>query len=159
MDSLLSLNRCAWAGNDPLMVAYHDLEWGVPEHNDQRLFEFLILEGAQAGLSWATILNKRAAYRVAFGDFDPQVVARFDEVDRARLLADTGIVRNRLKISSAIANARAFLEAQPPVVLFGESVPAGSPKPAASADDRRLFEMLDVTEDDVRRYAGAKEGN
>lgn len=104
--------RCDWAGNDPLYVAYHDEEWGVPVHDDQRLFEFLVLEGAQAGLSWLTILRKRPAYRNAFARFDPGKVARFDKRKISRLLENTGIVRNRLKIESAIKNARAFLKVQ-----------------------------------------------
>ncbi|HKS24491.1 MAG TPA: DNA-3-methyladenine glycosylase I [Thermoanaerobaculia bacterium] len=104
--------RCAWAGTDPLMVAYHDNEWGVPAHDDRLLFEFLVLEGAQAGLSWRTILRKRDAYRRAFGGFDPQKVARYDKRNIAALLADEGIVRNRAKIESAIKNAKAFLQVQ-----------------------------------------------
>jgi DNA-3-methyladenine glycosylase I len=104
--------RCAWAGTDPLYVAYHDEEWGVPVHNDRRLFEFLVLEGAQAGLSWSTILRKRDAYRRAFDRFDPRKVARYDERKIATLLADAGIVRNRAKTTSAIKNARAFLDVQ-----------------------------------------------
>jgi DNA-3-methyladenine glycosylase I len=102
--------RCAWAGDDPLYVAYHDLEWGVPVHDDRLLFEFLVLEGAQAGLSWITILRKRENYRRAFEGFDPRRVARYGPAEVATLLADAGIVRNRLKIESAIANARAVLE-------------------------------------------------
>jgi DNA-3-methyladenine glycosylase I len=101
--------RCEWAGEDPLMVAYHDLEWGVPVHDDRTLFEFLTLEGAQAGLSWMTILRKREGYRRAFAGFDPEAVARFTDADVARLLADASIVRNRAKVASAIANARALL--------------------------------------------------
>ena len=104
--------RCEWAGTDPLYVAYHDEEWGVPVHDDRTLFEFLILEGAQAGLSWSTILNKRENYRKAFDNFYPAKVARYDARKVARLLADPGIVRNRLKIHAAIQNARAFLEIQ-----------------------------------------------
>jgi DNA-3-methyladenine glycosylase I len=104
--------RCAWAGTDPLMVAYHDGEWGVPVHDDRLLFEFLMLEGAQAGLSWSTILRKRDAYRRAFDRFDPQKVARYDKRKISALLADAGIVRNRLKIESAIKNAKAFLQVQ-----------------------------------------------
>jgi DNA-3-methyladenine glycosylase I len=104
--------RCAWAGTDPLYVAYHDEEWGVPVHDDRLLFEFLVLEGAQAGLSWITILRKRDAYRRAFGGFDPRKVARYDKRKVAALLADAGIVRNRAKIESAIKNAKAFLEVQ-----------------------------------------------
>jgi DNA-3-methyladenine glycosylase I len=103
--------RCGWARND-LAIRYHDEEWGVPIHDDQRWFEFLLLEGAQAGLSWDTILRKRENYRKAFAEFDPARVARFDRAKIARLLANDGIVRNRLKIDSAISNAKAFLEVQ-----------------------------------------------
>jgi DNA-3-methyladenine glycosylase I len=103
--------RCAWA-RTPQSVAYHDLEWGVPVHDDRVLFEFLILEGAQAGLSWETILRKRDAYRQAFARFDPAAVARFGAARVERLLADPGIVRNRLKVQSAVTNAKAFLAVQ-----------------------------------------------
>ena len=106
------LPRCAWCGTDPLYVAYHDLEWGVPLHDDRRLFELLILEGAQAGLSWITVLRKREAYRRAFAGFDPQVVAGYDPARQAELLLDPGIVRNRLKVAAAVGNARAFLAVQ-----------------------------------------------
>ena len=103
--------RCAWAADgDPLYQKYHDEEWGVPVHNDRRLFEFLILEGAQAGLSWSTILRKRANYRKAYDNFDAHRIARYDAVRVRRLLHDPGIVRNRLKIRASIVNARAFLE-------------------------------------------------
>ena len=108
----MTKKRCAWSGTDPLYVAYHDEEWGVPVHEDRVLFEFLILEGAQAGLSWLTILRKRDAYRRAFDEFDPRKVARYDARKAAALLADAGIVRNRAKIASAIENAKAFLEVQ-----------------------------------------------
>lgn len=101
--------RCAWCGTEPLYRAYHDTEWGVPLHDERALFEFLILEGAQAGLSWLTILKKREGYRRAFADFDADRVARYGEADVARLLADPGIVRNRLKVAAAIGNARATL--------------------------------------------------
>jgi DNA-3-methyladenine glycosylase I len=104
--------RCDWCGSDPLYRAYHDQEWGVPLHDERRLFEMLTLEGAQAGLSWLTILRKREGYRRAFAGFDPQTVAGFGDVDFARLLADPGIVRNRLKIASTISNARAVLDVQ-----------------------------------------------
>lgn len=104
--------RCVWAGTDPMFVGYHDEEWGVPVHDDRVLFEFLVLEGAQAGLSWRTILHKRDAYRRAFDRFDPRKVARYDKRKVGALLADAGIVRNRAKIESAIKNARAFLEVQ-----------------------------------------------
>jgi DNA-3-methyladenine glycosylase I len=112
MENAASCTRCAWAGSDPLYQAYHDLEWGVPVHDDRLLFEFLILEGAQAGLSWITILRKRQGYRTAFAGFDPELVARFDEAKVAELLANPAIVRNRLKVASAISNARAFLKVQ-----------------------------------------------
>ena len=104
--------RCEWAGNDPQYVAYHDTEWGVPVHDDRVLFEFLILEGAQAGLSWQTILRKRENYRRAFANFDPAIVAVFDDEKVAELLADPGLVRNRLKLNSAVRNARGFLGIQ-----------------------------------------------
>ncbi len=104
--------RCGWAGTEPLYVAYHDDEWGVPVHDDRTLFEFLILEGAQAGLSWSTILNKRENYRQAFDKFDPRRVARYDAKKVAELLANPGIVRNRLKVAAAIQNAQAFLAVQ-----------------------------------------------
>ncbi len=106
-----AITRCAWATTEP-MIAYHDHEWGVAQHDDRVLFEFLILEGAQAGLSWSTILAKREAYRDAFAGFDPEAIARFSAPDVTRLLRNDGIVRNRLKIQSAIANARAFLRVQ-----------------------------------------------
>ena len=112
MDNITPNTRCVWTGNDPLYQAYHDYEWGVPVHDDRLLFEFLILEGAQAGLSWITILRKRDAYRTAFSGFDPEVVARFDEGRVAELLTNVGIVRNRLKVASAVTNARAFLKVQ-----------------------------------------------
>jgi len=108
----VSVSRCAWAGGDALYVEYHDREWGVPVHDDRRLFEFIVLEGAQAGLSWITILRKRENYRRAFSDFDPEKVSRFNRRSVERLMRDAGIVRNRLKIEAAIANARAFLEVQ-----------------------------------------------
>src|SRR5947207_10107749 len=104
--------RCAWAGTDPRMITYHDEEWGMPVHDDRLLFEFLTLEGAQAGLSWQTILNKRDAYREAFAGFDPARVARFDKRRIETLLTDPGIVRNRLKVESAVSNARAVLDVQ-----------------------------------------------
>jgi DNA-3-methyladenine glycosylase I len=105
------IKRCAWA-RTPLGIAYHDKEWGVPQHDDRVLFEFLILEGAQAGLSWETILNKRENYRRAFAGFDPKKVSRFSGRDVQKLMRDEGIVRNRLKLKSAIGNAEAFLEVQ-----------------------------------------------
>jgi DNA-3-methyladenine glycosylase I len=104
--------RCEWAGNDPLMQKYHDEEWGVPKHDERRLLEDLVLDGAQAGLSWLTILRKRENYRQAFDNFDPAKVAAYDETKIEELLGNAGIVRNRQKINSAIKNARAFLKVQ-----------------------------------------------
>ena len=105
--------RCSWArGNNPLMIEYHDKEWGVPVHNDRTLFEFLILEGAQAGLTWQIVLNKRDNYRRAFDDFHAYKIARYGKEDVNRLLTDSGIIRNRLKIESTIQNAHAFLKIQ-----------------------------------------------
>jgi DNA-3-methyladenine glycosylase I len=108
------VKRCDWAafGNNPLMVRYHDEEWGVPVHNDRNLFEFLILEGAQAGLSWQTVVNKREEYRKAFDSFDPARIARYSKRDVAGLLRNPGIIRNRLKIEASIENARRVLEVQ-----------------------------------------------
>ncbi|MDD1718439.1 MAG: DNA-3-methyladenine glycosylase I [Methanoregulaceae archaeon] len=102
--------RCAWTGDNPLMVRYHDEEWGVPVHDDRTLFEFLILEGVQAGLTWQTVLNKRENYRKAFAGFDPAPIARYTDEDIARLLTDPGIIRNRLKVTATIGNAGKFLE-------------------------------------------------
>ena len=104
--------RCAWCSDDPLYQDYHDHEWGVPEYDDRKLFEMLILEGAQAGLSWITILRKRENYRAAFDNFDPKKVARYDETKIAELMANDGIVRNRLKLESAVKNAKVFLDMQ-----------------------------------------------
>ena len=149
------LIRCPWAGTDPLYVAYHDAEWGVPVHDDRALFEFLILEGAQAGLSWSTILKKRDNYRRAFDDFDPAAVAAYDEDKIAALLADPGIVRNRLKVRAAVRNAAAFLKVQDefgsfdtylwgfvggrPIVNAWESL---SHLPAETAESRALSKDL-----------------
>jgi DNA-3-methyladenine glycosylase I len=105
----MQTTRCGWCTSDPLYVAYHDEEWGAPIHDDRRLFEMLILEGAQAGLSWLTILKKRAGYRRAFCGFDPECIARFDSKQVEALLADPGIVRNRLKVEATVGNARAYL--------------------------------------------------
>ncbi len=106
------VNRCKWVGNDPLYIEYHDKEWGVPVHDDKKLFEFIILEGAQAGLSWITILKRRENYRKAFADFDAGKVASFNEKKINELLTDPGIIRNKLKIQSAVTNAQAFLKIQ-----------------------------------------------
>ena len=110
MTKLTPKNRCEWCGDDPLYIAYHDDEWGVPVHDDRELFEFLLLEGAQAGLAWITILRKRENYRAAYDGFDPVKIARWREAKIQRLLQDAGIVRNRLKVRGAKTNARAFLD-------------------------------------------------
>ncbi|HSM09039.1 MAG TPA: DNA-3-methyladenine glycosylase I [Gemmatimonadota bacterium] len=105
----MSRERCAWPGDDPLMIEYHDDEWGVPVHDDRKLFEYFVLDAFQAGLSWRTILHKRENFRAAFDGFDPAVIARYGEAERERLLEDAGIVRNRQKIDATIGNAREFL--------------------------------------------------
>jgi DNA-3-methyladenine glycosylase I len=114
--------RCAWAAAGPLEIIYHDTEWGVPLHTDRKLFEMLILEGAQAGLSWSTILRKRANYRRAFDRFDPEKIAHYDKKKIARLLSDPGIVRNRLKIAAAIQNACCFLEVREEFGKFSDYI-------------------------------------
>ena len=147
--------RCAWCGTDPLYVAYHDTEWGVPSHDDRHLFEMLVLEGAQAGLSWITVLRKREHYRRVFADFDAAQVARYTDEDVARLLADPGIVRNRLKVEAAIANARAVLAARERfgsldalVWRFVEGVPRDGARraladvPAATAESQAMSREL-----------------
>lgn len=157
--------RCAWA-TDEMMIAYHDNEWGVPVHDDRMLFEFLILEGAQAGLSWSTILKKRQNYRDAFKQFDPKLVAKFDDNKQAKLLTNPGIVRNRLKISSTIDNAKAFLAIQDEYGSFDKyiwsfvdgkplqnarrsmsDVPASTPESDAMSKDlkRRGFRFVGTT--------------
>jgi DNA-3-methyladenine glycosylase I len=121
--------RCTWSlGGNDLYLEYHDQEWGVPAWDDRTQFEFLILEGAQAGLSWSTILNKREGYRAAFVDFDPERIAKFGKRDVARLMKDAGIVRNRLKIEAAISNAKAFLEFQGDFAAHMWSFVGGKPK-------------------------------
>jgi DNA-3-methyladenine glycosylase I len=144
--------RCRWAGTDPQMIEYHDREWGVPVHDDRHLFEMLTLEGAQAGLSWSTILRKRAAYRVAFAEFDPARVARFGPRDVERLMNDAGIVRNRLKIESTIANAQATLDLQAEAgsldqfvwsFVDGRPIPRGDgPVPAKTPESDALSRAL-----------------
>ena len=108
----VELERCFWVGDDPLMIAYHDQEWGTPCHDDRKLFELLMLDVNQAGLSWSLIIRKREAFRRAFEGWDPERIARYGQADLERLLADPGIIRNRLKIAAAVHNARAFLEVQ-----------------------------------------------
>lgn len=125
------MKRCAWTTNDPLYIQYHDHEWGIPVYDDQKLFEMLILEGAQAGLSWLTILKKRENYQKAFDYFDPKMVAQYDDMKIEELLKNPGIVRNRLKINAAIENAKAFLNIQAEYGSFKEYIwqfVAGQPK-------------------------------
>jgi DNA-3-methyladenine glycosylase I len=133
------LVRCGWAGSDPLYRAYHDDEWGVPKRDDRELFELLILEGFQAGLAWITVLRKREGFRRAFDGFDPERIAAYGEADTARLLADPGIVRNRLKVAAAVGNARAYLDTMAEPGGFSGLVwsfaPAPRPVRPASLDD------------------------
>jgi len=125
----VTLTRCEWAGSDPLMIEYHDEEWGVPCHDDRDLFERLILEGFQAGLSWSTILRKRDAFVQAFDGFDPALVAAYGPDDVARLLGNAGIVRNRLKVAAAISNAQAFLATQSEFGSFDAYIWQFAPRP------------------------------
>jgi len=109
---MTSIKRCTWTGTDPLMIAYHDTEWGVPLHDDRKIYEFLVLEGMQAGLSWSTILRKRENFRAAFRGFDPAAVSNYGSREMDRLMADPGIIRNRVKLQAAINNAEKFLQVQ-----------------------------------------------
>jgi DNA-3-methyladenine glycosylase I len=148
---------CSWADSSEAMRAYHDTEWGVPSHDDRHLFELLVLEGAQAGLSWSTILNKRENYRRALAGFDPRRVARFDDAKLAALLEDPGIVRNRLKVRSAVSNARAFLEVQREHGSFVEYLWGwvdGKPvvnRPRRAADVPARTELSDRIAKDLKR--------
>jgi DNA-3-methyladenine glycosylase I len=150
------MDRCAWAKND-LAIAYHDTEWGVPLHDDRALFEFLILEGAQAGLSWDTILRKRDNYRAAFDNFDPEKVARYSESKCEKLLQNEGIIRNRLKIASAVGNAKAFLKVQKEFGSFDRYVwdfVGGKPivnKTATAGDIVAKTEISDALSKELRR--------
>jgi DNA-3-methyladenine glycosylase I len=149
--------RCAWAGSDPLYVAYHDTEWGVPSHDDRHLFEMLLLEGAQAGLSWITILRKREHYRAVFSRFDPIRIARYDDRRLARLLDDPGIVRNRLKVRAAVTNARAFLDVRREFGSFDAYIwrfVGGRPIPGARRTMRDVparTEVSDAMSRDLKR--------
>jgi DNA-3-methyladenine glycosylase I len=149
--------RCSWAGSDPAMIAYHDEEWGVPVHDDRRLFEFLILEGAQAGLSWSTILNRRQGYRRAYRDFDPAKVARFGERDVSRLIGDDKIIRNKAKIAWSIRNAQAFLDVQRERGSFAEYLwdfAGGAPivnRPRTLADVPAQSPLSDALSQDLRK--------
>lgn len=152
------VRRCPWAGTDPLMVAYHDDEWGVPCHDDRELFERLLLEGFQAGLSWATILRKRASFRQAFDGFDPETLAAYSDQDVTRLLNDPGIVRNRLKIGAAIGNARAFLAVTEESVSFDRYVwsfvggePLAGPAPATITDIPARTALSDALSRELKR--------
>ena len=149
--------RCAWAGADPAMIAYHDREWGTPVHDDRVLFEFLILEGAQAGLSWSTILRRRDGYRAAYAGFDPAKVARFGERDVARLLADERIIRNKAKVAWSIRNAQAFLELQRDRGSFDAYLwefAGGTPtvhRPRTGADVPATTPLSDALSTDLRK--------
>jgi DNA-3-methyladenine glycosylase I len=149
--------RCAWAGTDPAMIAYHDREWGTPVHDDRVLFEFLILEGAQAGLSWSTILRRRDGYRSAYAGFDPAKVARFGDRDVARLLADERIIRNKAKVAWSIRNAQAFLELQRDRGSFDAYLwefSGGAPivrRPRTSADLPATTALSDALSADLRK--------
>ena len=134
------LLRCEWAGNDPRMIVYHDEEWGIPCHDDRDLFERLILEGFQAGLSWSTILRKRQAFIRAFDGFNPAIVAEYGPDDVARLLGDAGIVRNRLKVAAAISNAQAFLETRDAFGSFDSYIWQFAP----TAPGRRPRSLVDI---------------
>lgn len=150
--------RCWWCGEDPLYVRYHDEEWGRPLHDDRKLFEMLILEGFQAGLSWITILRKRENFRRAFRGFDPKVVARFGARDFARLMKDAGIIRNRLKIKAAVTNARAFLEVQKEFGSFDRYIwqftgykTIRSPKPVTRESIRATSPESDALSKDLKK--------
>ena len=151
------MQRCSWAGSDPAMIAYHDHEWGTPVHDDRVLFEFLVLEGAQAGLSWSTILHRRDGYRRAYRDFDPAKVARFGERDVARLLADDRIIRNRAKVAWSIRNAQAFLAVQRECGSFSDylwSFVDGKPlvnRPRTSSDLPARTDLSDALSKDLRK--------
>ncbi|HEX3464235.1 MAG TPA: DNA-3-methyladenine glycosylase I [Candidatus Elarobacter sp.] len=154
---MATVTRCAWARSDPAMIEYHDREWGTPVHDDRVLFEFLVLEGAQAGLSWSTILNRREGYRRAYRDFDPVKIARFGERDVARLLADERIIRNRAKIAWSIRNAQAFLALQREHGSFDAYLWAftgGEPvvnRPRTSAEVPARTELSDALSKDLRK--------
>jgi len=158
------IKRCAWPGTDPLYMDYHDEEWGKEIHDDKKLFEFLVLESAQAGLSWITILRRREGYRKAYADFDVQKVAAFDDKDAERLLNDEGIIRNRLKVLSSINNAKLFIEVQKefgsfdkylysfmpdgkPIINYSYSIPASTPISDAISKDmkKRGFKFFGTT--------------
>ncbi len=153
---LATLSRCEWAGNDLLMIAYHDEEWGVPCHDDRDLFERLILEGFQAGLSWSTILRKRQAFIRAFDGFDPAVVSNYGADDVARLLDDAGIVRNRLKVTAAISNAQAFIDTRDAFGSFDAYIwqfapDARGPRPRSLADIPATTPESDAMSKDLKR--------
>jgi DNA-3-methyladenine glycosylase I len=142
------IKRCTWAGTDPLYIKYHDEEWGKEVHDDKKLFEFLILESAQAGLSWITILRRREGYRQAFADFDVQKVAAFAEGDVERLMQDTNIIRNRAKIASAISNAKLFIEIQHEFGSFNNYLYAFMPdgKPIINHPEKNLVASTPISD-------------
>lgn len=153
-----NLVRCHWAGSDPLYVKYHDEEWGKPVYDDETLFEFLILEGAQAGLSWITILRRREGYKKAFANFDVNKVAQFTEDDVERLMQDTGIIRNRLKIKGAITNAKLFIDLQKEFGSFSKFIwgflPEGKPilnSVRSMADVPARTDLSDLISKDMKK--------
>lgn len=153
-----SITRCTWCGSDPLYVKYHDEEWGVPVYDDNKLFEFIVLEGAQAGLSWITVLRRREGYRKAFANFDPKKVAKFSEKDFERLMNDVGIIRNKAKIQAAITNAHRFLEVQKEFGSFAKYIwgflPDGKPIVNNWKKDGELVartELSDLISKDMKR--------
>lgn len=153
-----NLKRCRWCGTDPLYVKYHDEEWGKPVYDDKTLFEFLILEGAQAGLSWITILRRRENYRKAFADFDVEKVAKFTEKDVERLMQDEGIIRNRLKVNGAITNAKLFIEIQKEFGTFSDYIWGFLPNKKPIVNDVKGFgdvpartEMSDKIAKDMKK--------
>ena len=154
-----SPTRCAWCTSDPEYIRYHDEEWGKPVHDDRHLFEMLILEGAQAGLSWLTILKRRVTYRAAFDNFDAQKIASYDDAKVAQLLADPGIIRNRLKVAAAIQNAKAFLEVQAEFGSFDRFIwqfVGGKPqinRPATLKEIQPRTEISDAMSTELKKRA------
>src|SRR5437867_2395206 len=151
------VKRCEWALSDPALLAYHDAEWGIPEHDDRKLFEFLVLEGAQAGLSWLTVLKKREAFRKAFDGFDPERVAKYNSKKVRTLLADAGIIRNRAKIAAAIENAKAFLIVQKEFGSFDAYI-WGFAERGPKVSRRRTLKQIAARTKESDQMSGAVKG-
>ena len=151
------VKRCEWALSDPALLAYHDAEWGIPEHDDRKLFEFLVLEGAQAGLSWLTVLKKREAFRKAFDGFDPERVAKYNSKKVRTLLADAGIIRNRAKIAAAIENAKAFLIVQKEFGSFDAYI-WGFAERGPKVSRRRTLKQIPARTKESDQMSGALKG-